>query len=142
MPQATPDLLVITKLYDFVLWSCHHIARFPRSHRFTLGDRLEVRLYGLLDLLLRAKYTREREDLLRTANIELECLRFQLRLAKDLKCLTVESYGFAARLVQEIGRLVGGWLRAMGRKKNEPQGERQEMEHEAPRRPVGDPDEL
>ena len=27
----------------------------------------------------------------------LEILRFQMRLAKDLQCLKVESYGFAAR---------------------------------------------
>ena len=33
-----------------------------------------------------------------------------MRLAKDLQCLKVESYGFAAKSIDEIGRLVGGWL--------------------------------
>lgn len=42
-------MAVITKVYDLVIWSCHHIAKFPRSHRFTLGDRLEIRLYDVLD---------------------------------------------------------------------------------------------
>jgi len=37
----------------------------------------------------------------------LETLRFQMRLAKDLRCLKVQSYGFAARAVDEIGKLVG-----------------------------------
>ena len=111
MPQASPELVVITKLYDLVLWSCHHIAKFPRSHRFTLGDRLEVRLYLVLELMLKAKYTRSRLVLLEQANLELELLRFQFRLAKDLRCLPVESYGYAARSVDEVGRLVGGWIR-------------------------------
>ena len=34
MPKATADMLVITKFYDLVIWSCNHVAKFPRSHRF------------------------------------------------------------------------------------------------------------
>ena len=85
MAKAPPEMLVIMKVYDLVLWSCPHVAKFPRSHRFTLGDRLERRLYDLLELLLRAKYGRDRGTLLRDANMELELLRFQFRLAKDLQ---------------------------------------------------------
>jgi hypothetical protein len=44
----------------------------------------------------------------------LEILRFQMRLAKDLQCLKVESYGFAAKAIDEIGKLVGGWLKTSG----------------------------
>jgi hypothetical protein len=38
--------------------------------------------------------------LLEQANLILEILRFQVRLAKDLQCLKVESYGFAANDVR------------------------------------------
>jgi hypothetical protein len=34
-----------------------------------------------------------------------------MRLAKDLQCLRPNSYAHAAKAVDEIGRLVGGWLR-------------------------------
>ena len=114
MPKAGPEMVVITKVYDLVLWSCNHIARFPRSHRFTLGDRLEVRLLNVLEMLLRAKYTRNRLPILRDANLELELLRFQFRLAKDLRCLSLESYGYAARTVEEVGRVLGGWIKRSG----------------------------
>jgi hypothetical protein len=119
-------MLVITKVYDLVVWSCRHIAKFPRSHRFTLGDRLEVRLYQVLEMLIRARYTRDRAALLRAVNVELELLRFQFRLAKDLQCLSVESYGHAARSVDEVGRLLGGWVK----------------QSETARRSVGTADEL
>ena len=84
MPKAPAEMVVITKVYDLVIWSCHHIAKFPRSHRFTLGDRLEIRLYDVLEKLLRAKYSRDRLPLLRDVNMDLELLRFQFRIAKDL----------------------------------------------------------
>ena len=110
------DLVVITQTYDLILWSCHHTSRFPRNHRFVLGERIERNLYDLLELLIRAKYSRQRQPLLEQANLTLEILRFQMRLAKDLQCLKVESYGFAAKAIDEIGKLVGGWLKSGGGK--------------------------
>jgi len=85
--KKTEELVIITKTYDMILWSCNHTSRFPRQHRFVLGERLERTLYDLLETLIRAKYSRDRNDLLKAANMKLEILRFQIRLAKDLQCL-------------------------------------------------------
>ena len=106
------ELIVITKTYDLILWSCNHTSKFPRNHRFVLGERIERNLYNLLETLIQARYTKNRRGLLEQANLTLEILRFQMRLAKDLQCLKVQSYGFAAKAIDEIGRLVGGWLRS------------------------------
>jgi hypothetical protein len=46
------ELVVITKTYDLILWSCQHTSRFPRQHRFVLGERLERTLYDLLETLI------------------------------------------------------------------------------------------
>ena len=35
------ELDVITKTYDLILWMVGRIAKFPRSHRFVLGERME-----------------------------------------------------------------------------------------------------
>jgi hypothetical protein len=109
------ELTVITKTYDLILWCCNHTSRFPRNHRFVLGERIERNLYDLLETLIQARYTRQRQPLLVQTNLTLEILRFQMRLAKDLQCLKTNSYGFAARAIDEIGRLVGGWLKSGGR---------------------------
>jgi hypothetical protein len=106
------ELIVITKACDLILWSCNHTSKFPRNHRFVLGERIERNLYSLLETLIQAKYTKDRQRLLERANLTLEILRLQMRLAKDLQCLKVPSYGFAGKAIDEIGRLVGGWLRS------------------------------
>jgi hypothetical protein len=77
-----------------------------------LGERIERNLYGLLETLVQARYTRQRQPLLQQANLTLEILRFQVRLAKDLACLKTNGYAFAAKAIDEIGRLVGGWLKS------------------------------
>jgi hypothetical protein len=53
--QARPELLVLTKAYDLALWACQHTARFPRSHRFVPGERIERNLYDLLEVLVQAR---------------------------------------------------------------------------------------
>lgn len=73
-----------------------------------LGERIERNLYDLLETRIRAKYARQRQPLLEQANLTLEILRFQMRLAKDLQCLKVESYGFAAKAIDEIVRCLFG----------------------------------
>ena len=109
--KKTEELVIITKAYDLILWSCNHTSRFPRQHRFVLGERMERTLYDLLETLIRAKYTRDRKGLLEAANLKLEVLRFQIRFSKDLQCLKVKSYEFASKQINEIGILVGGWLK-------------------------------
>jgi hypothetical protein len=50
--KKTEELVVINKTYDLILWSCNHTSRFPRQHRFVLGERLERNLYDLLETLM------------------------------------------------------------------------------------------
>ena len=104
------------KSYDFTLWLLAKVERFPRSHRFTVGDRLATESLQLLEDLLSASYGRERLPSLDRAQHRLNLLRFLLRLAKDLRLFTVESYGFACDGVDEMGRMAGGWRRSVGTK--------------------------
>jgi hypothetical protein len=73
-----------------------------------LGGRIERNLYDLLETLIQAKYTRQRQPLLERANLMLEILRFQRRLTKDLQCLKAERYCFAAKAIDEIGKQAAG----------------------------------
>ena len=105
------ELKVISDFYDFMLWLTKHIEKFPRHHRYSLGMGIEKRLQTILSGLLRAKYTKDKSEILNEANIELEILRFQLRLAKDLKVLPTRSHGYGAKAMLSIGSQIGGWLR-------------------------------
>jgi len=49
--SAPAELSAITKAYDLVQWYVPIIGRFPRSHRFVLGERMETTLYGILEML-------------------------------------------------------------------------------------------
>lgn len=55
---------------------------------------------------------RERGRLLGRANLGVEKLRFLFRLAMDLRHLDRRRYEHAARSLDEIGRMIGGWRKA------------------------------
>ncbi len=106
------DLKIISDFYDLMLWTLHHTEKFPRHHRYSLGVAIENRLQTILSMLIRARYSKDRSVWLFDANIELDVLRFQIRLAKDLKVLPVKSHGFAAKSLDSIGRQIGGWSKS------------------------------
>lgn len=115
--MAKDEYEVIDRTYELIKWFLGHITRFPRSHRYTLGERIELKLYDVLDRLLRARYCEraQRGGELTEANLQLQTLRFMTRLSFELKLLPTNSYGHAAKELEEIGRMIGGWQRSLSK---------------------------
>ena len=105
------ELKVIRDFYELMLYFTQRIEKYPRQHRYSLGRDMEARLQIILALLIEAKYSKEKAVLLRKANIELETLRFQTRLAHDLKALPYKSHEHSMKQLLHVGAQVGGWLR-------------------------------
>jgi hypothetical protein len=47
--------------YQFLLWLMAALEKFPKSHKFTVGDRIETTALDVLEGLIEATYTRERD---------------------------------------------------------------------------------
>jgi hypothetical protein len=100
--------------YQLLNWLVPTIGRFPREQRFLLGDRIQSTALDVLESLIEATYTRDRRVPLAHANLGLEKLRFFVRLAHEQRHLDARRYEHAARQIDEVGRLVGGWVKASG----------------------------
>jgi hypothetical protein len=96
----------------FLRWLIPTIEKFPRSQKFLLGDRLQATALDVLENLIEATYSRERSSSLKSANLGLEKLRHLVRLAYDLRHLDPRRYEYAAREIDSVGRLIGGWMKA------------------------------
>lgn len=106
VPQA------VQSCHELLLWLIPQLDKFPRSRRFTLGERIEAGLLAVLELLVEAAYTRNKESPLRRANLRLEVVRHVWRLAHELKVIATRQYEHGAKLIDELGRQIGGWLRS------------------------------
>jgi hypothetical protein len=74
-----------------------HTSRFPRTRRFVLGERVERNLYDLPETLIQAKYTRQRQALLRRSNLKLETLRLPGFQGKVSFCIDLWSWSIEPR---------------------------------------------
>ncbi len=104
---------VYSRTYDLLLWLLPQATRFPRQHRFGLGERLVRRALDFQEALIAAGQANpdRRRSLLLEADTLLSQLRALVRLCKDLELLSLQQYEHASRLLSEVGRLLGAWLR-------------------------------
>ena len=74
--------------YDLLLYLVPQLAKYPRTHKFLLADRIQNHVTDLLEILIEAYYSpREaKRPLLLRANLMLEKIRYLVRLSKDLQC--------------------------------------------------------
>jgi hypothetical protein len=105
------ELSIIQKTYDFIQWYVPIINRLPRSHKFSLGDRIINGLYDFLEGLISAQYGKEKLTKLESLNIQLDILRYQTRLLLDFKLIPVHRYEYAGKSINEIGMELGGWIK-------------------------------
>ena len=99
-------------MYRFILWLVPTVEKFPRSQKFLLGDRMQTTALDVLERLVEATYTRARQKALMDANLGIEKLRFLFRLATEMRYLDQGRYEHAARSLDEVGRSIGGWIKA------------------------------
>lgn len=106
-------LVIFQKIYDFLLWLYPLINRIPKSHRLILGRSIEEE--GIKILLLSIETNKLRDDprkiVQQKMSDELDKLRILVRLTKDLHFMSISQYQHAAEKINEIGKILYGWMR-------------------------------
>ncbi len=103
---------IFTKTYDMVRWLIPQTIKFPRQQRFVLAGNVQQTALRLQEQLIAASYADEPLPALRQADVTLATLRVYLRLCRDLQLLKFNQYEHVSRMVNEVGRLLGGWIKS------------------------------
>ncbi|MGH8547850.1 MAG: hypothetical protein ACRERU_04500 [Methylococcales bacterium] len=89
MRDNTPQ--AVQSCHNLLQWLIPLLDQFPRTRRFTLGERLELRLLLVLERLVEAAYSRDKGTSFTRANLDLEMARHLWRLAFELKVIPVRG---------------------------------------------------
>lgn len=106
--QSSP---IFTQTYDLLRWLLPATLNFPKSQRGVLARRLQYHAFTFYELLVDAAMSDAPEPTLRAADRTLTKLRHYLRLSRELGLLKPGQYEHVSKMVVEIGRLLGGWLK-------------------------------
>ena len=108
------DIPIFKKTYD--LYKAFHQLRdaVPKQDRYTLWQRCENLLLEILEGILLASQTPKGEKIpiLESTSLKLNFLRVFVRLAKDVKAIDNKKYITIETALDEIGRMLGGWIRS------------------------------
>ncbi len=105
------ELPIIQKCYDLIVWFVPVVNRLPRQHKFVLGDRIQLNLFGMLDELIAAKFESGKLARLVAVNVKLDVLRYQSRMLVDFELMDARRFTFVSSRINEIGVELGGWIR-------------------------------
>jgi 23S rRNA-intervening sequence protein len=100
---------IFARTYDLLQWLIPATLKFARPHRFVMAEAVQRSAFRLQETLVEAAYAEDPQPVLRRADAALTQLRTYLRLCRDLGLLGAGQYEHVSRLVDEIGRLLGGW---------------------------------
>jgi four helix bundle protein len=105
------DLPIFVKWMDFLKWIMTATEKFPKKVRFTFADRIIVMALDIVEDLIEARYTKNKIYTLQKANLRLEKLRVLMRISFESKFLPHQAYKHAMYSINEIGKMIGGWMK-------------------------------
>lgn len=116
--KETTVFILKTKIEDMMKYGKKAVSQFPKRERATAGEinRTMVKMYRL-SIEIEKKYYKK--TTLQELDIELDILRHLVRLAMDKDYydgsatppLPFKKYKYWSGLLDEIGRIIGGYMK-------------------------------
>jgi hypothetical protein len=108
------DIPIIKKTSDFYKLFHEYRRLIPKQDRHSLYEKAERTIINILENFLEAGYTKGsgKTAVLEKASVKLNVLRFFVRLMKELKSLDNKKYVALQEMIDEIGRMLGGWIKS------------------------------
>ncbi len=119
LPPPRRNELPITQKFSTVykLWR-EYENFFPKSAKYTLGLKIDSLLIESLEQIFASAYVPPaiRLEKVRRAAINLDSARFFLQIAWETKILDTKKYIHLSEKLEEIGRMLGGWLKQLSQR--------------------------
>ena len=109
------DIPIFKKSYDLYKNLHEHHRVVPKKDRFTVYEHAENALLRALSGIFKASTQPKREKVstLNDVSSDINLFRIFVRLMKDVKAIDNVKYTKMQSEVEEIGRMLGGWIRSL-----------------------------
>lgn len=109
------DIPIFAKLYEFYKILSQYLITFPKTKRYTLGQKIDQISLDIIEFITTAGYLSKEQKLpvLNKVSIKLDLLKMLLRLSWETKCLDNNKYQQLTSPLMEIGKMLGGWIKTV-----------------------------
>lgn len=108
------ELLIAKKFTNLYYYAYTLFDKYPKFERFGLVADMKNSLNTTLRYIFYAQKVQNKLklDYLNKIDAELLYLRFAVRLSHSKKYITDDNYVHFSTLIAEIGKMLGGWIKA------------------------------
>lgn len=106
------DLPVFRDAWQLALSVFEYTKEFGREHKYTLGQEMKRDVLRLVRHLYRANKADDKKAHLEAFLDDYEFLKLEVRMAAEMKLLSMRKQAALSRLLERIGRQVIGWRNA------------------------------
>lgn len=108
------NLPIFNKIYDFYKETYKLRSTLPKQDRYAIWQRVENTALNILEDVFTATAIEKAQKVkvLENTSLKLNFLRVLVRLSKDTKAINTKRYLFLQERLDEIGRMLGGWIKA------------------------------
>jgi len=120
LPPPREILPVLKKLKDaYLLWYGYFPA-IPKAHRYTLATKIDDLLIESIEAIAVAGFTARPDKLphVRLAMRKLDTFKVMLLVLWETKSIDDKKYLALSQKVDEVGRMLGGWLGQLMKNEN------------------------
>ena len=106
---------ILKKTIDLYKLYYGYAQLFPKKDKYTLGATCEKYIIEILELLITASYLPKdsKINLIKSASNKFETLKIFIRILRELNIIDQKKYLALQTLIQEIGKMFGGWIKSL-----------------------------
>src|SRR4030042_5969103 len=104
------DLKIRQKIEDMMQYGYTALKNYPKTERYTLAANIRQSMYNLLKQVITANKRYCKKTTIQDLDVELDILRSYIRLSHGLGFLPIRQYENWSKQLNEIGRMIGGWI--------------------------------
>lgn len=91
------------------------LQQFPKSEKFALVIDIKRCMHLILERAIEAQKKYYKKTTLQELDVEIMKLKAFLRLSQELGFLPFRKYEVWSKMVVEIGKMLGGWIKTIQR---------------------------
>ena len=107
------NLKIAQKLEDMELYGRAALRHFPKAEKHVSSAEIRQIMTELMRLTLKASRQHHKKAVLGALSVELDVMRHRIRVAMKEGHLPMKKYEVWSRHLDEVGRMVGGWIRSV-----------------------------
>ncbi len=106
----------------YVLWHEYH-STLPKIHRYSLGRKIDDLYIEAIEAISAAAFLVREEKMpyVRLATRKIDTLKLLLMVLWETKSLNTKKYAALSEKMDEIGRMLGGWLGQLAKNSTPPE---------------------